>query len=196
MSEILTTDTTSILINRVNLIIILSWFSNLNIEKRLSELLKPVLNDSYLHDRDSGTTRIVARSVLESFLALIRTTAKKNGKISLKLNIFHLFFKEYVSKHDYLVSMWISFINRTAKISANLPTRTLKSVLKYLVICFEDMQGDIETPFIVSQLVSHEIYGKTFGKYPHVDNKFTTSIIIQTTCENMSTMDKILHHYL
>ncbi|KAH7591787.1 Mus7/MMS22 family [Nakaseomyces glabratus] len=152
MSEILTTDTTSILINRVNLIIILSWFSNLNIEKRLSELLKPVLNDSYLHDRDSGTTRIVARSVLESFLALIRTTAKKNGKISLKLNIFHLFFKEYVSKHDYLVSMWISFINRTAKISANLPTRTLKSVLKYLVICFEDMQGDIETPLLSANL--------------------------------------------
>lgn len=160
MSDILSTDSINILMNRVNLIIILSWFSNLNIEKRLNELLKGLISKEYLVGKDENTVRIISRSILESFLALIRTTAKNNSTISSKTNIFFQFFREYILEKEYLVQLWTSFLVSVRKISDNLPKRNLRNILRLLlntIVIDEDRKQFSKANIIIMKLCSQHL---------------------------------------
>ncbi|KAL3232612.1 hypothetical protein RNJ44_04528 [Nakaseomyces bracarensis] len=162
MSDILVTDTINILMNRVNLIIILSWFSNLNIEKRLNELLKGLISKDYINSKDDNTARLITRSILESFLALIRTSVKNNTNISSKNNIFYQIFKEYIMEREILIQLWSSFLISVRKIASDLPKKNLRNILKLLIntIVIDDEMKRFSKPnsIIMSIFIPHLDY--------------------------------------
>lgn len=110
MSEIALSDSVSVLVNRLNLLIVLAERSDLNSEKRFEELVKPVIQENYLASRDTGSLKRIAESVLNGVLCLLEINCHK--KSTFRANTLVLIYKSMIQKHEEVRGIWGQFLER------------------------------------------------------------------------------------
>lgn len=133
MSEIASSDSISVLINRLNLLITLAERSDLNLEKRLEELIRPVIQNNYLATKDTDSLKLVIESVLSGVLCLFDIHCQK--KSSFRASILVSVYKSLVLKHDELKGIWSRFLEHLVQ-SCDFSERFSSVFLKTMYPCF------------------------------------------------------------
>lgn len=136
MSEIASSDSISVLINRLNLLIALAERSDLNSEKRLEELVRPVVQNNYLATKDTGSLKLVTESVLNGVLCLFDIHCQK--KSPFRASILVSIYKSLVLKHDELKGIWSRFLEHLVQ-SRDFSERFSSVFLKTMYPCFLSM---------------------------------------------------------
>lgn len=133
MSEISLSDSLSVVINRLNLIIVLSETSALNSEKRLEELVKSVVQNKFLASKDINSLKLICESVLNAVLRLFEIHGTK--KSFFKASSVVPMFKFIVMKHSEVEPAWTHFLERLDRCCEAL-NRYSSTFLRTLYPCF------------------------------------------------------------
>ncbi|QLQ80467.1 hypothetical protein HG537_0D04670 [Torulaspora globosa] len=133
MGEISSNDSVSVLINRLNLLIYLSEHSDLNSEKRLADLVRPLIRDDYLATRDDKTLQRICQSLLNGLLSLLEINCHK--RLPFKAKIFLPIFDALIGKKDTTKAIFIRFLERLKQTCGSLDKST-SAFLKTIYPCF------------------------------------------------------------
>lgn len=133
MSELSSGDDVSVLLNRLNLLILLTEHSDLNAEKRLGELVQPITRDEYLNSMDNKTLGRICQCVLNSLLSLLEINCHK--KVLFKPNGFLSIFDTLIARNDRTKKLFLQFLERL-KDSSQGSTKPFSAFLKTIYPCF------------------------------------------------------------
>ncbi|GCE99882.1 hypothetical protein ZYGM_003550 [Zygosaccharomyces mellis] len=151
MGELSTNDSVAALINRINLLMVLARGSHVNLEKRMEDLLRPLLDPEYLLKQDYQTLKKICQLVFDGILSLADINRVKNlpfrGKI-LVMTFKNLLF-EFTENFE---GVWTSFLDQLVPIiekSAKSKLVFLKEFYPCLILM---SQKDIFTKNLVQVL--------------------------------------------
>lgn len=133
MGEISVNDSVSVLINRLNLLIYLAEHSNLNAEKRLADLVRPLVRGDYLASREDKILQRIFQSLLNGLLSLLEISCHK--RLPFKANIFLPIFDAVIAKKDTTKTIFIRFLERLKQAAESFDKST-STFLKTIYPCF------------------------------------------------------------
>ncbi|CCD27065.1 Mms22p NDAI_0J01730 [Naumovozyma dairenensis CBS 421] len=133
LADISSNDPISVLINRTNLLIILTRKCNVNAsKKRFYELLRPLLKEDYLSNKDVNDSNRVCDSILNGTISLLKNSNAKGTILKPKWvkNIYQLFFTDGNNNHrNNRLQKWYSFLQQ---LNNTQPKSNLVFTLKLL----------------------------------------------------------------
>lgn len=133
MGEISVSDTVSVLINRLNLLIFLAEHSDLNTEKKLGELLRPLVRNEYFASKDDKMIQRICQSVVNSMLSLLKIHSHKC--VPFKGSIFVPLFDTFFGNNDTSKTIFIRFLERLNQDIESL-NKSSSSFLRTIYPCF------------------------------------------------------------
>lgn len=108
------------LINRLNLLIILARSSNIGLEKKMENLVRPVLTTSYLSQQNEQSLKKVGQSILNAILSLAEVNRSRN--LTFKGKILVATFKKLIyEEENLLLSAWTNFLAQLIPIIEKFP---------------------------------------------------------------------------
>lgn len=151
MGELSANDSMTALINRLNLLMVLACGSNVNLEKRMEDLLRPLLDSEYLSKQDYQSLKKTAQLVLDAILSLADINRIKNlpfrGKILLTT------FKNLVFESaDALEGIWTNFLDQLLPVIDKSPKSKLIFSKEFYPCLILMSQKDIFTRDLVQVL--------------------------------------------
>ncbi|QLL32209.1 hypothetical protein HG536_0C03780 [Torulaspora globosa] len=133
MGEISSNDSVSVLINRLNLLIFLAERSDLNSEKRLADLVRPLIRADYLAFRDDRTLQRICQSILNGLLSLLEISCHK--RLPFKAKMFLSIFDALIAKNETTKTIFIRFLERLKQTCESFDNST-STFLKTIYPCF------------------------------------------------------------
>ncbi|QLG73285.1 hypothetical protein HG535_0E03690 [Zygotorulaspora mrakii] len=132
ISEVSENDSHGIVINRTNLLLALAENSSINLEKRVEQLLRPLLTAEYIKSKNKNSLEMICGSILSSSICLFEINAFK--KYSFRAKTIVSCFKLLVFEREYLSNIWITFLGHLEKI-LEIQSHSYTNVLKDIYPC-------------------------------------------------------------
>lgn len=133
MGDISVNDSLSVLINRLNLLIVLGEQSDLNLERRVEELIRPVTNNEYLSLQHEKSTKVICQSILNGIICLYEINCSKNLPFRAKSVVTT--YKAMIYENKSLNHIWCIFLQQLTVIFET-SSKSHSAVLKGLYPCF------------------------------------------------------------
>ncbi|CAR29530.1 hypothetical protein ZYGR_0AD02120 [Zygosaccharomyces rouxii] len=111
MGELSPNDSVAALINRLNLLMVLARGSHVNLEKRMEDLLRPLLDSEYLSKQDHQSLKKIGQLVLDGILSLADINRIKN--LPFRGKILVMTFKNLLFEcGETLEGAWTNFLDQ------------------------------------------------------------------------------------
>ncbi|AQZ11608.1 MMS22 (YLR320W) [Zygosaccharomyces parabailii] len=137
IGELSLNDSPAALVNRLNLLIILGRNTNINLEKKMENLIRPILTLQYLSQLSENSFKKVSHSMLGGILSLANILRLKN--VLFKGKILIAIFKNLVFKNpNMLLQPWTDFLAQFIPIIEGSP-KSIPLFLKEFYVCFSLM---------------------------------------------------------
>lgn len=133
MSEVSQSDPPSVLVNRMNLLVLLAENSSINLERRVDELIRPILAADNLALRDESSSKTICSCILNGVLCLFEINCLKNH--SFRSKIISSTFRSLVFDNKHLTSSWTTFLERM-EIIFGTHNHSYANVLRGMYPCF------------------------------------------------------------
>lgn len=133
MGDISVNDSLSVLINRLNLLIVLGEQSDLNLEKRVEELIRPVVTNEYLSLQHEKSIKLICQSILNGIICLYEINCSKNLPFRAKSVVTT--YKAMIYENKSLSHIWCVFLEQLTTVFET-SSKSHSSVLKGLYPCF------------------------------------------------------------
>ncbi|GAV55824.1 hypothetical protein ZYGR_0AY02170 [Zygosaccharomyces rouxii] len=129
MGELSSNDSAAALINRLNLLMVLARGSHVNLEKRMEDLLRPLLDSEYLSKQDYQSLKKIGQIILDGILSLADINRIKN--LPFRGKILLMTFKNLLFEcAETLEGVWTNFLDQFVPIIE-------KSTKSKLIFCKE-----------------------------------------------------------
>lgn len=125
-------DPLSVLLNRINLLIVLANKSTLNMEKRLEELTRPFSTADYLKSLEPTSVKRIFHAILNGILSILENNSIK--KLPFKGKWLGPIYTTVVSGSIQVSNIWHVFLQRFSN-KINLSEKNTRSMLKSLYPC-------------------------------------------------------------
>ncbi|CDH15442.1 uncharacterized protein ZBAI_07229 [Zygosaccharomyces bailii ISA1307] len=137
IGELSLNDSPAALVNRLNLLIILGRNTNINLEKKMENLIRPILTVQYLSQLSEQSFKKVGHSILGGILSLANILRSKNVLFKGKL-LVAIFKNLVLKKPNLLLQPWTGFLAELIPIMEGSP-KSILLFLKEFYVCFSLM---------------------------------------------------------
>ena len=116
MGEISVSDSSCTIINKLNLLIVLSSLSRFNLENRFQDLIRPLFGKGWHREetRDNTSIEILGGALLNSTLSMLKIGSSKGNPSRLQ-NIISSIFRTYINGREPMEGIWSKFLTRLTK---------------------------------------------------------------------------------
>ncbi|EDO17112.1 hypothetical protein Kpol_1025p32 [Vanderwaltozyma polyspora DSM 70294] len=155
ISQVQGTDPLQILVNRINLLLLIAKNSSINLEKRLEDLLKPLILEYSSKKINILESRKLSSILLTGISTLMEINYSK--KLHYKSNLTLLVYRHIVSTNNDVSEIWISYLNRIANVFKTYTVSnvaTLKTLYKCLTHPIQESMTQQGSKLIIELLLS------------------------------------------
>lgn len=118
IGDILPGDDFTGFVNRVNLLIILSSKTKLNLERRFGQIISCILDSQYLSSCDLSKTIKIAESIAGGILAFLKVNDSR--RLTFKANVLDQFYRSIIEKYSSSRIVWRKLLQRFNSIFPSL----------------------------------------------------------------------------